>query len=187
MHLRAAVALTLAACGPRTDAGDDTGALTSDTGTSVGTTTGAATTMSPTTDALPGTTEPDPAVTSTGATTTGAPDACPDPNSFFSNGQCFCEVGYTWCSPDNDLDLTCCEEVTTMSATTDAPCPPDHPGVCLDEKNLETCVRGELVTIDCAKACVAGEIDGEKHDGGFCLLSRLSSTCACCDGDACPP
>lgn len=206
MHLRlAAVALTLAACGPKPDTADDTGtgtgAQTSSGSTSTGptaTTGSTSSTPSSTTDAPTLTTGQDPP-----GTTTGDPDVCPGPNNHLDDGDCFCDPGYLWCNLDDPDDLSCCEDIPTTaaaattagestapaetSATTGAPCPPDYPGFCQDATNLESCVRGELVTTDCAKACIAGDIDGETHDGGFCLMSRQSSTCACCDADACPP
>ncbi len=44
---------------------------------------------------------------------------CPDANSYINaNGsKCFCEIGYDWCNPNDDADLTCCESATSAAPT----------------------------------------------------------------------
>src|SRR5690606_30141643 len=31
---------------------------------------------------------------------------CPDANSYLSGNKCFCDIGYDWCKPGDDSDLT---------------------------------------------------------------------------------
>ncbi len=113
--LRLALALaSLAACGPKADAADET-------------TTSAATTTSTGASTLLVVTTTD-AVATTGAAT------CPDPNSAMSDGQCFCRDGYAWCHPDDPGDLSCCETTTT----TTSPDPTTSPGTTGDSTTGET-------------------------------------------------
>lgn len=65
-------------------------------------------------------------------------------------------------------------------------CEADQPGFCIDVAVLQACQHGKLADTDCVKACMAGEIDGMVHDGGFCMMTRQSSTCECCDAGECP-
>ncbi|MCY1055152.1 hypothetical protein [Nannocystis sp. SCPEA4] len=42
---------------------------------------------------------------------------CPDPNSENVDGQCFCKINYTWCAPDDPIDLSCCFDPGQSTAT----------------------------------------------------------------------
>ena len=44
--------------------------------------------------------------------------SCPDSNSYLSGSKCFCEIGYDWCNPNDDADLTCCESATSAATVT---------------------------------------------------------------------
>ncbi len=65
-------------------------------------------------------------------------------------------------------------------------CVADDPAFCTDVTILQACTFGKLAEIDCVAACKAGEVDGVVHDSGFCVQSRISSSCACCDDPDCP-
>jgi hypothetical protein len=49
---------------------------------------------------------------------TAKPGTCDDPNSELVGDECYCKVGYTWCS-DDPADLSCCEDPgqTSQSGT----------------------------------------------------------------------
>lgn len=266
LQLRLALVMTaLAACGPKQT--DEHGS------------------ESETASTTTGTGEPSPVTGDTGKTTGSGEPSCPDANSFMSNGECFCNVGYEWCSPEVVSDLSCCEIDTGMTAagTTSAGstsagstsgdattggeacgtppparCDPnsdtrrcdsgpgcelgestlysckdglwqpdpaaadaqcvtqghdfaygcvddggvtevacgdgpgtacaDDPGFCTSATVLQSCLHGKLADTDCLAACKAGEIDGIKYETGFCLQSRISPKCMCCNpGDpGCP-
>lgn len=266
LHVRLVLVIAaLAACGPKDS--DEQG---SESGTASTTTT---------------TGEPSPVTGDTGKTTGSGEPSCPDANSFMSNGECFCNVGYEWCSPEDPGDLSCCESNAGMTASgtmsagstsagstsgdpttggeacgtppparcdpnldarhcdsgpacelgastlyackdglwqpdpaaADAQCVAqghdfafgcvdgggvievacgdgpgtvcaDDPGFCTSATVLQSCLHGKLADTDCLTACMAGEIDGIKYESGFCLQSRISPKCMCCNpGDpGCP-
>lgn len=259
LQLRLALVMTaLAACGPKqTEEHGSEGGTESST-----------------------TVDPPPTTGETTDTTGSGSPSCPDPNSFMSNGECFCKVGYYWCSPEDPGDLSCClpgaettapgttsAESTSADPTTggeacgtppparcdtnndtrhcdsgpgcelgestlyackdglwqpdpaaaDAECVAkghdfafgcvagggvievacgdgpgsacgDNPGFCTSATVLQSCLHGKLADTDCLAACKAGEIDGVKYESGFCLQSRISPKCMCCNpGDpGCP-
>lgn len=43
----------------------------------------------------------------------GDGEECPDTNSYYDAGDCFCDSGYDWCKPNDDSDLSCCISQTT--------------------------------------------------------------------------
>ena len=97
LQLRLALVMTaLAACGPKQT--DEHGS------------------ESETASTTTGTGEPSPVTGDTGKTTGSGSQSCPDPNSFMSNSECFCNVGYEWCSPEDPGDLSCCESNAGMTA-----------------------------------------------------------------------
>ena len=65
-------------------------------------------------------------------------------------------------------------------------CAADDPGFCTDMNVVQSCVYGRLADTDCPAVCKAGELDGVAHDGGYCVQSRISSHCECCDAPNCP-
>ncbi len=46
---------------------------------------------------------------------------CPDANSYLSGNKCFCDIGYDWCKPGDDSDLTCCVSATSAAGDQGAP------------------------------------------------------------------
>lgn len=58
-------------------------------------------------------------ITSDSDTSTTGGGTCPDPNSFWEGGVCFCNAGYAFCN-DNPDDLSCCpvEDSTSAPPTT---------------------------------------------------------------------
>jgi hypothetical protein len=87
-----------------TTTGEPTPTTGATTGETTMTTTGESTTGMTTGEATDATSTTD---GSTGSTGPG-PGQCPDPNSFEKDGECFCNVDYSWCNPDDPGDLTCC-------------------------------------------------------------------------------
>ncbi len=141
----ACIFLLLASCGPKADGGD--GGVTS---TSSGTT-GDATTE----------------VVATATTSTTDVPICPDPNSYFSNGECFCEVGYDWCAPEDASDLSCCLPGTSSSPTTS-----DGSGGSAGD---ETAGGVELCADFCARLVACG-LDGA-FDGCPCEGLIMGAKC----------
>lgn len=43
----------------------------------------------------------------------GDGEECPEANSYYDAGECFCDSGYDWCKPNDNNDLTCCVSQTT--------------------------------------------------------------------------
>lgn len=117
----ACIVLLLAACGPKSDgaSGSDDGGATATASTDGSTTAGGTGTSVAGSDSGPSKPGED----------------CPDPHSYLSNDECFCDPGYTWCTPDDPNDLTCCSltdpttgsdpatdsAATTAAATSSAP------------------------------------------------------------------
>lgn len=84
------------------------------------------------------------------------------------------------CRTENGVVLVECGEGPGTA------CTPEWMGLCIDEKTLEGCKQGKVAHVDCEQACKSGEVDGTRHDSGFCVLSRISAECGCCDGADCP-
>ncbi len=40
-------------------------------------------------------------------------EECPDPNSDYDDGKCFCDFGYDWCDENDNSNLDCCVSQTT--------------------------------------------------------------------------
>jgi hypothetical protein len=47
-----------------------------------------------------------------------ASSECPDQNSYLKDNKCFCDIGYDWCNPSDDADLSCCDNGTSASSVT---------------------------------------------------------------------
>jgi hypothetical protein len=266
----AALALVLAslvACGPKQSEDGDTSGTTATGGT---------------TGEAPQSTDSDTVLVLTTQVTesdTSPPDMCPDPNSTYSDGQCFCKAFYDWCNPDDPDDLSCCESAPSTTSPTTGPgdtgdtgdlttgapacttapsgacdpdvdnlacddgpdcnvetstlyacidgmwqakpefgdaackqlghdfafgcnshieglvgcgdgpgtaCTPDDPKFCSDATTLLDCVHAKQTELDCDAACKQGAVDQTEHDGGYCMQSRISSSCTCCDDPDCP-
>ncbi|MBL8973062.1 MAG: hypothetical protein JNK56_20930 [Myxococcales bacterium] len=229
--LRLALALaSLAACGPRADAADETTTTTTTTTTTgastlpvvtttdaVETTTTAPSTTTTTTTDPSTTTAPSTSLDPTGDATTGEtacgtppPTRCdPVADTTYCDSGPACELGdsvfYTceaglWQPAPAAADAACQQQghdfafgcvqaapielVCGVGPGTD--CAADDPGFCTDINIVQSCVHGRLADTDCPAVCKAGEFDGVVHDGGYCMQSRISSHCECCDAPNCP-
>ncbi len=104
---RSALALVVlfAGCGTKTEGSDD--------GSSGAASTSGASTSGTTVE--PGSSS-GPVVTS--GETGINPGMCPGQNNHLEGDKCFCDVGYQWCDPFDDADLSCCPLVETTSDET---------------------------------------------------------------------
>lgn len=89
----------------------------------------------------------------------------------------------------HDFAFGCNSQVEGIVACGDGPgtaCTPDDPKFCSDMTTLLDCKYAKLIELDCDAACKNGAIDPMQHDGGYCMQSRISSSCTCCDDPDCP-
>lgn len=89
----------------------------------------------------------------------------------------------------HDFAFGCSSQVEGLVACGDGPgtaCTPDDPKFCSDMTTLLDCKYARLIELDCDAACKNGAIDPMQHDGGYCMQSRISSSCTCCDDPDCP-
>ena len=54
--------------------------------------------------------------------------------------------------------------------------------LCADATTLNFCAFGKLGALDCVKQCQeVGDAMGVLHDTGYCAMTRMDTSCACCD------